>query len=252
MSWLWIWLQLWLQKQFEGKSGKLADYVASFPFVEKLQGWPVVRRIAPDVLLMKATYTGPRRVQSYSGFKPPALTGLAVGVVYYFAYGPALSGGALTGEALLQNSVFGGVLFGAASYPLWKLVQKTRLVIRFDHGAMSWKGPDRKKYEVKPKEPWSLQVLVPHRWADDERRKHGNWMQSHPRQPGPKPLFQTSSELVMHTGPGGRNWLIVAEFCNDGSGELAQNLKTAIDFVSEELRKELATIEKKEAADASL
>jgi hypothetical protein len=242
-------LWLWLRKQARAAWAAWIAYRASFVFGEDLHGWPVVRHVAPGVLLMKAPYTGPRRVQNWSGWKPPVLTGAAVGVLYFFAYGPAASSGALRGEALLQNSVFGGVFFALISIPLWRLARKTRLVIRFDHGLMSWTGPDKEKRVVKPEEPRSLQVLVPHRWADEERRKHNNWMNSHPRQPAPKPLFQTSSELIVHTGPGGRNWLTVAEFCNDGSGELAHRLQTAIEFVSEKAKEEL-TARAQEAASS--
>jgi len=248
MSLLWVWLQLWLQKQFNGKSGKLADYVGSFLFIEQLQGWPVVRRRAgSDVLVMKAPYIGPRRVQAFSGFQPPALTGLAAGILYYFVYGPAVSGGTLTGEGLLESSVFAGVLLGAASYPFWKLPQTTRFVIRFelkDGGVMSWRGPDRKKHRVKLEEIHSLQVIAPHRWADEERRKHQNWMQSHPRQPGPKPLFQASSELTLHTGPEGSHWRTMAEFVNDAHGEQANRLMQAVKVVIDFMRKEQATVKK--------
>jgi hypothetical protein len=73
-------------------------------------------------------------------------------------------------------------------------------------------------------------------------------MQSHPRQSSPKPLFQTSSELVIHTGPGGSHWRTVAEFRNDGSGEQAHRLHRAIEFVSSKAGEELATREKQAAA----
>jgi hypothetical protein len=219
-------------------------YRASFVFAEEFQGWPVVRHTAPGVLLMKAPYIGPRRVQSFSGLKPLALTGLALGALYFFAYRHIA-----TPEALWQNSITVGVILGAASYPLWKLARKTRLVIRFDQGAMSWRGPDRIKRLVKPEEPRSLQVLVPHRWANEERNKHDNWTRSHPGQPGPKPLFQISSEVVMNTGPGGMNWLTVAEFCNDGSGEQAHRLQMAIDYVTDRAAEEL-TARAREAASS--
>jgi hypothetical protein len=183
-------------------------------------------------------------VQDFSGLKPLALTGLAFGALYWFGYRHIA-----TPEALWLNSAIVGVIFGLASYPVWKLARKTRLVIRFDQGAMSWRGPDRKKRLVKPEEPRSLQVLVPHRWANEERSKHDNWMRSHPGQPGPEPLFQISSELVMNTGPGGMNWLTVAEFCNDGSGEQAHRLQMAIDYVTDRAAEEL-TARAREAASS--
>jgi len=252
MNHLWIWLQLWLQEQFEGKNGKLADYVASFPFIEKFQGWPVVRRIAPGVFMMIVWHTGPRRVQDRSGWKPPALTGVAVGVLYYFAYGPAISGGTLTGEALLQNSVYGGVFVALVSIPFWKLAQKTRLVIRFNKDGISWRGPDRQKQRVKFGDVHSYQVIAPHRWAEEERRKHQNWMQSHSGQPGPKPLFQTASEVTLNTGPEGTHWRTVAEFCNDGRGELASRLMRAIEVVERKAEGEETERKKKAAANAPL
>ena len=153
---------------------------------------------------------------------------------------------------MAQGVVFSGLFLGAASYPLWKLAHKTRLVIRFDQGEMSWRGPDREKRVVKAEEPRSLQVIAPHRWADEERRKHNNWMQSHPRESAPKPLFQISSELMMHTGPGGRNWLPVAEFCNDASGELAFGLLKAIEFVNDKALEELRTRAQKAASSGPL
>ena len=247
-----VWLQLWLQKQFDGKSGKLADYVGSFLFIKQFQGWPVVRRRAgSDVLVMKAPYIGPRRVQSFSGFKPPALTGLAFAGLYFFAYEKTMG----DTEALAQNVVFTGVILGAASYPFWKLARTTRFVIRFNPaspqeasqgavGVMSWRGPDRQKQRVKLEEIYSLQVIAPHRWADEERRKHQNWMQSNPRQPGPKPLFQTASEVTLHTGPEGSHWHTIAEFTDDAHGELANRLKRAIDVVRDFVRIEQAMAQK--------
>jgi hypothetical protein len=236
---------IWMARKLGPSLGKAwAAWVAyreSFVFAEELGGWPVVRRIAPDVLLMKAPYIGPRRVQDFSGFKPPALTGLAVGALYWFGYRHIA-----TPEALWQNSITVGVIFGAASYPLWKLARKTRLSIRFDRDGISWKGPDRRKQRVKLEHIHSLEA-IPHRWAHEERRKHDNWMRSHPGQSAPVPLFQTASELILHTGPEGRNWLAVAEFCDDLSREHAAGLMTAIAFVAKEAAQEEAERRKKVA-----
>ena len=57
-------------------------------------------------------------------------------------------------------------------------------------------------------------------------------------------MFQTSSELILHTGPEGSHWHTVAEFCNDGSGELANRLLRAINVVRRESAKEQAEREK--------
>jgi len=250
-------LWAWLQTQFQAAWAAWVAYRASFVYGAELQGWPVVRRIAPpddagagSHFRMIVRHTGPRRVQDRGGWTGPVMTGVAVGVLYYFAYGPAVS--TLRGEGLLQNSVFSGVILALVSIPFWKLAQKTRLVIRFDDGVISWRGPDKQKQQVRPDEPRSLQVLVPHRWANEEARKHANWRQSHGNQPGPKPLFQTSSELILHTGPDGSHWRTVAEFRNDGSGELAHRLQSAIEFVSRKAGEELAAREKQAAAAGPL
>jgi hypothetical protein len=250
MTWLWIWLQLWLQKRFRGKSGKLADYVGSFVLIKEFQGWPVVRHVATGALRMIVRHTGPRRVQDRGGWKGPVMTGVAFGVFYYFVYGPAIS--TLRGEALLQNSFFFGVFLALLSIPFWKLAQKTRLVIRFDDDVMSWRGPDRQRQRVRLEDIYKLQVLVPHRWADEEARKHANWRQSHGSQPGPKPLFQTSSELTLHTGPEGSHWHTVAEFRNDGSGEMSNRLMRAIDVVMRGAAGEQAEREKQAATAGPL
>jgi hypothetical protein len=204
-----------------------------------------VRHVAPGVLLVKAPYIGPRRVQSFSGWKPPLLTGLGVGALYWFGYRSIA-----TPEALLQNSITVGVIFALVSIPFWKLARKTRLVIRFDHGAMSWTGPDRKKRLVKPEDQRSYEVLAPHRWAAEESRIHENWKRANPGRDSPVPLFQTASELVMNTGWRGENRLTIAEFCEDaaGGGELAFRLQRAIEFVSEKAAEELRA-RAKEAAD---
>lgn len=232
-AWLDKKLGAWRQRTFGGER----------VFGDELGHWPVVRHVAPGVLLMKAPYIGPRRMQTFSGWKPPVGTGAAFGALYWFAYQHIA-----TPQALWQNSITVGVIFGLASIPLWKLAHKTRLVIRFDHGAMTWRDPARQKHVVGPEEPRSLQVIIPHRWADEERRIHDNWMRANPGKASPKPLFQTASELVMHTGRGGMQWRTVAEFRNDLSGEAAHRLQNAIDFVTEQAAAELAA-RTREAAD---
>jgi hypothetical protein len=212
-------------------------YRASFVFREVLGSWPKVRHIAPGVLVMKAPYIGPRRVQSYGGWKPPVLTGVALGVLNCLRFGISAKPEDLA-WVFAGAAIYGGLF----SIPFWRMARKTRLVIRFDHGAISWKGPDKLKHVVRPEEPRSMQVMVPHRWGPEEARKHADWRASHPGQPGPKPLFQTSSELVMNTGPGGGQWRTVAEFCNDGSGEQAHRLQSAIDFVTDRAAEELAAL----------
>jgi hypothetical protein len=225
----------WLRKQARAAWVAWIAYRASFQFRDVLGSWPVVRHTAPGVLVMKAPYVGPRRVQSFGGWKPPALTGVALGVLNCLGFGMSAKLEDLA-WVFAGGAIYGGLL----SIPFWRLARKTRLVIRFDQGAISWKGPDRQKHVVGPEEPRSLQVLTPHRWANEERNKHDNWMRSHPNQSGPKPLFQISSELIMHTGPGGSHWRTVAEFCNDGSGEQAHRLQSAIDFVTDRAAEELA------------
>jgi hypothetical protein len=242
----------WVRKQAHAAWSAWVARQKSFVFGEEFQGWPVVRHLAPGVWTIRAVHTGPRRVQDRGGWKPPVLTGVAVGVLYYFAYGPAASGGALRGEALLQNSFFSGVIVALVSIPLWKLARKTFFTIRLEQGVLSWRGPDKEKHSIKPNEPRQMRVIAPHRWADDERRKHHDWTMTHPRQSSPKPLFQTSSELILHTGPEGSHWRIVAEFCNDGHGEQAHRLQRAIEFVTKEAAAEVAAREKQAAASGPL
>jgi hypothetical protein len=237
----------WVRKQARAAWSAWAAYRASFPFREVLGNWPKVRHVAPGVLVMKAPCIGPRRVQSFSGWKPPVLTGVALGVLNCLRFGVSAKREDLA-WVFAGAAIYGGLI----SIPFWKMAQKTRLVIRFDQGEISWRGPDRKKQLVPPEEPRSLQVLLPHRWANEERNKHENWMRSHPGQPGPKPLFQISSELVMHTGPGGMIWRTVAEFCNDGSGEQAHRLQMAIDFVTDRAAEELRARAKQAAETGPL
>jgi hypothetical protein len=229
---------VWIAKKFPWLAKAWAAgiaYSSSFVFREELGNWPVVRHAGPGVLLMKAPYIGPRRMQSFGGWKPPVLTGAALGVLNCLRFGLSAKPEDLA-WVFAGAAIYGGLL----SIPFWWLARKTRLVIRFDHGAVSWRGPDRKKHVVGPEEPRSLQVVVPHRWADEERRIHDNWRQTHPGRGSPKALFQTASELVMHTGRDGRNWRTVAEFCNDLSGEQAHRLQTAIDLVTERAAEERA------------
>jgi hypothetical protein len=243
---------MWIETTLYALRDRWIAYMTSFAFSEELQGWPVVRHRGPGVWSIRAVHTGPRRVQDRGGWKPPVVTGVAFGVLYYFAYGRAASGGALRGESLLQQSVFCGVIFALISVPFWKLAQKTRLMIRLEQGVISWRGPDKRKHSIAPNEPRQMQVILPYRWADDERRKHDNWRTTHPRQSSPKPLFQTSSELMLHTGPEGSHWRVVAEFRNDGHGEQANRLKTAIELVTKEAWQEEATRERQAKASGPL
>jgi hypothetical protein len=242
---------MWIETTLYAMRDRWIARQSSFVFVEELKGWPVVRHLAPGVWSIRAVHTGPRRVQGRGGWKPPVLTGVAFGVFYYFAYGPGLSGGALRGEALLQNSVFSGVFIALISIPFWKLARKTRFVIRLEQGVLSWRGPDRHKHSIEPDEPRRMEVMA-HRSADQERRNHDNWRSTHPRESSPKPLFQTSSELLMQTGPDGSHWRTVAEFCNDGQGEQAHRLQRAIEFVAKEAGQELAQREKQAKASGPL
>jgi hypothetical protein len=226
-------LVAWIEKTQGGKRVFKAD----------LGRWPVVRYPAPGRLVMKAPYIGPRRVQNFTGWKPPVLTGLALGVLNWLRFKNVL----VTPEAMAWSIGGTGIYAALFSIPFWRMAKKTRFKIRFIDGAMIWRGPDWKRYVVKPDEPRSLQALVPHRWAERERNIHDNWMRSHPGQPGPKPLFQISSEVVMNTGPGGMNWLPVAEFCNDGRGEHAHRLLEAIDYVTLRAGEELAALAREAA-----
>jgi hypothetical protein len=232
----------WLRKQAHAAWLAWIAYRSSFVFTEEFQGWPVVRHIAPGVLRMKAPYIGPRRVQSFSGWKPPVLTGLGLAVLYWFVYRHISP----TPEDLAGATAGAAVYTCLISIPFWRMARKTRLVVRFDQGAISWRGPDRIKRLVKPEEPRGMQV-IPHRWANEERQKHDSWRASHPGQPGPKPLFQISSELVMNTGPGGMNWLTVAEFCNDENREQAFRLQMAIEHVTAAAAEELAAMAREAA-----
>jgi hypothetical protein len=184
------------------------------------------------------------------------ITGI-VFVVVVLALQPAAAPGVeLVRDRLFPGVIFGGIV-GAISIPLWRLaMMRTRLAIRFERGAISWQGPDRLKHRIPADEiPASrLQVLVPHRWAQEEIRKHGELMRRRRGQsgPAPKPLFQTASELVMQTGPGGSHWRTVAEFRNDGSGEHAHRLLSAIDFVTERALAEQAQRKREESSSGPL
>jgi hypothetical protein len=48
----------WLRRELAAAWAAWEAYRASFLFVEELQGWPAVRRIKPDVLVMHARIPG--------------------------------------------------------------------------------------------------------------------------------------------------------------------------------------------------
>jgi hypothetical protein len=52
----------WLRKQAHAAWAAWVARQASFVFDEDLQGWPVVRHLAPGVWTIRAVHTGPRRV----------------------------------------------------------------------------------------------------------------------------------------------------------------------------------------------
>ena len=217
-------------------------YRSSCVFAEELHGWPKVRHAAPGVFIIKAPHIGPRRVQNFSGWKPPVGTGLAFGALYWFGYRHIA-----TPQALLQNSITVGVIFAIASILPWRwLAWKTRLVIRFNQGVMTWRGPDLKKHVVGPEEPREMQS-IPHRWGPEEARKQADWMRRNPGRTA-EPLFQTASELVMNTGQGGMVWRTIAEFCNDENREQAYRLQAALELVTAAVAEELAARAREAAA----
>jgi hypothetical protein len=238
-------LNAWLRKQARAAWAAWKAYRASFPFRDVLGSWPVVRRTAPGVLVMKAPYIGPRRVQSFGGWKPPIYTGVALGVLNCLRFGLSAKPEDLA-WVFAGAAIYGGLI----SFPFWRLARKTRLKIRFDHGMISWAEPPAYpmglKHRVPPGEPRALQA-IPHRWGPEEARKHADWMRSHPNQGGPKPLFQISSEVIMHTGPGGSHWRTVAEFCNDETRQQAHRLLEAIVYVTDRVAEELAALEREAA-----
>jgi hypothetical protein len=230
------------------------EYRASFVFVDELRGWPVVRRLGPGVLSMKAVHTGPRRMQSWGGKAPAVITGVVLAAVIFDSMTPAPHGSE-TSDQQFVFAIIVGVIGGFISRPVWRrLLTKTRLVIRFDQRGISWTGPDKEKHRVAPQDLAAsrMGVILPHRWADDERRKQNDWMNAHRGQRSPKPLFQISSELVMQTGPGNSHWRTVAEFCNDAHGEQAGRLQSAIQLVSVKTGEELAALRRQAAASGPL
>jgi hypothetical protein len=217
----------------------------SFVFGEQLGNWPVVRHTAPGRLVMIAPYVGPRRVQTFGGWKPPVLTGAAVAVLYWLIYRnisrtPEDLAGATAGAVFYCTLI---------SIPLWRLARKTRLKIRFIDGEMIWRGPDWRIYRVPAAAERRIEAQAPHRWADEERRIQEQWRATHPGRGIPRPLFQTSSEVLLFTGYRGSEWLPVAEFTNDLGGQRALRLKNAIDFVMDRAAEELAA-RARERADA--
>jgi hypothetical protein len=217
-------------------------------FKDDLGKWPVVRSTRAGRLVMKAPYIGPRRVQNFGGWKPPVLTGAAVAVLYWLVYRHISP----TPEDLAGATAGAAIYCGLFSIPLWRLARKTRLRIRFIDGAMIWRGPDWKRYVVKPGEDRRVEALEQHRWAAEEARIQAQWQATHPGRGIPKPLFQTSSELLLITRRGGRAWMPVAEFVNDLGGERALMLKNAIDFVTENAAEELAARARAEAEAGEL
>lgn len=225
------------KREEQAKKPRKIGFFRSFVFLRALRFWPIVRHTGRGRWTMIAVHKAPLRTQNRGGLKAPVVTEIAIGII-------ALNwldrnGWHDTG----WPAAFFGVVGGLASLPFWFLFSKTWLRIRFRDGAMVWKGPEkqwRKRWHrVAADQPRSLQVLVPHRWAAEEFRKHADYARRHPRELAKKPLFQSASELIMHSGPGGSQWHTVAEFCNDGSGEKAHRLQQAIELVSAAAAEEL-------------
>lgn len=197
-------------------------YRDSFVFKEEMHGWPKVRRLAPGKFVLSAPHASPRRMQKYGGWKPPVYTGAALGVLWGLGADPG---------AFWPVAIFSGAIFGFLSIPVWHWIQSARLKIRVDHGTLQWRGPDRRRYTIKPENRHGFEVLVPHRLARAEALAHENFMRSYPRGHRPEPLFQISSELVAQTGLRGTVYAPVAEFYNDLSEEQATRLHAAIGLV---------------------
>ena len=234
-SWVWGW---WKKRRALIRAGQKAGFFRSFVFLRELGFWPVVRHTAPGRWTMIAVHKAPQRTQNRGGAQGPVITGIAIGIIAVNWLDR--NGWHDTG----WPAAFFGLVGALASIPFWFLVSRTWLRIRFIDGAIVWKGPEKewrkRRHRVEPDEPRSMQVLTPHRWAAEEFRKHGDYARRHPRELPKKPLFQISSELVMHAGPGGSHWHTVAEICNDGSGEKAHRLQQAIEFVTARAVEEMA------------
>jgi hypothetical protein len=219
------------KKPKEKKASGRIGFFRSFVFMRELRGWPIVRHTAPGRWTMLAFHKAPMRTQTLK--QAPFSTGFCVGILAWWYYKTRYGG---PEDVAWFAAVVFGVPAALVSIPFWRLVGKTYLRLRLIDGAMVWSGPDKNwwgklKHRVAVDEPRSLQVLT-HRLASQEALKHADSIRRNPNAKPPKPLFQISSELVMHTGPGGSHWQTVAEFCNDESGEKAHRLQTAIEFVT--------------------
>jgi hypothetical protein len=225
----------WLRNELREARAAWMAYRASFVFRKELGRWPVVRYTGPGRFVMKAPYTGPRRVQNFSGWKAPVYTGAAFGVFDYFVIGPVFYG---FRPDVAASAVTGGFI-ALMSLPFWRLARKTRFKIRFIDGVMIWRGPDWTRYAINLREEWRVEAVFPHRWTAEEMRKQDQWRATHPGQI-PQPLFQSASEVLARSARGGLGWMPVAEFINDIGGDRALVLKTAIDFVAEQAGREMA------------
>ena len=218
------------QKEQE-KTGRIPVW-RSVVLLTELRGWPLVRHSARGRWSMLAVHTAPGRMAEWGGMTLPVVTGIAYGVWMAKDYEAAGY------KAVWLPGLFYGVPAFVISIPVWWLLLKTWLVVRFVDGAIEWYGPDRRwryfkfKSRVAAGEARSLQVIAPHRKAAEESRDHADTVRRKPRESAPKALFQNASELVMHSGPGGGRWQTVAEFCNDASGQKAHRLQQAIELVA--------------------
>lgn len=83
------------ETRFAGQAPKLARMIegrvnafdAAFPLRKELRGWPKVLRLAPGHFIMRAPHLAPRRMQTYGGWKPPVLTGVALGFLNCVRFG---------------------------------------------------------------------------------------------------------------------------------------------------------------------
>jgi len=211
-----VWQDAWAA--FDGLNG------GRRVFKKNLGRWPVVRYPRPGLLVMKAPYTGPRRVQKFRGWQPPVLTGIALGFLNCLVYG-------LSAKVEDLEWVFAGAAIygGLLSIPFWQIAKRTHFFkIRFRDGAMIWREPNWRRRVVRLEEEPRIEAWA-HRLGPEEARIAAQWQATHPGRGIPAPLFQTSSELLLMTA--GRPWMTVAEFTNDLGDERALRLKDAIVLV---------------------
>jgi hypothetical protein len=193
-------------------------------FASQLGEWPEVYSLkSGNGYILKARHAVPERAV-WTG-RMPVVTGLVV----MFCWASFTDHWSIV--------MFGGIAAGLVSIPIWPQVLQKTTTMNFNKGTIFWTMPGGDYGEVVEGVDFESRVQLPHRLAKEEIRVHQQYLRLRPTtRKLPKSVYQVASEVIIHTGVGKREWLTVAAFANDESGEKAHLLQTAIEFMAAVVR----------------